>query len=64
MSMVTIPSEQHKSSFLLNRKNTKNTKTFFHPETKTDPDRKPTFAQKTDPDPDRSQKVKTAGIYI
>jgi hypothetical protein len=35
----------------------------FNPETETDPDRKPTFAQKTDPDPDQSQKVKTAGLY-
>jgi hypothetical protein len=49
MSMVTSPSEQHK--------------TFFNPETETDPDRKPTFAQKTEPDPNRSQKVKPAGLY-
>jgi hypothetical protein len=33
-------------------------------ESETDPDRKPTFAQKTELDPDRSQKVKTAGLYL
>jgi hypothetical protein len=52
--MVTSQSEQDKPFFL--RKKTEK------PKTKTDPDRKPTFAQKTDPD--RSQKVKTAGLYF
>jgi hypothetical protein len=41
-------------------KNTKNTMTFFNPET--DSDRKPTFEQKTDPDPDRLPKVHPAGL--
>jgi hypothetical protein len=50
--MVTIPSEQHKTFFSKpkKRKNRKNSTTFFNPETETDPDQKPTFAQKTDPE--------------
>jgi hypothetical protein len=59
--MVTSPSEQHKTFFLKPKKNKKTKKTFFNPESETDPDLKPTFAGKTEPDPDRSQKVKPAG---
>jgi hypothetical protein len=62
MSMVTSPSEQHKTLKKNPEKTRKKKITFFNPETETDPDRKPTFAQKTEPDPDRSPKVKPAGL--
>jgi hypothetical protein len=62
MSMVTSPSEQHKTFLGKNQKKRKKTITFFNPETETDPNRKPIFAQKIEPDPDRSQKVKPAGL--
>jgi hypothetical protein len=68
MSMVTSPSEQRKTFFFLNLKNPgktgKKTKTFFNPETETDPDRKLTFEQKIKPDPrPKSKSQAPAGLY-
>jgi hypothetical protein len=53
-----------KESLLGKTEKSEKTTTFFNPETKTDPDQKPTFEQKTDPDPDRLSKVNpAAGLY-